>query len=365
MEDPEEVCICPEAFAELSEAQAAAIALKAAQPGSKLALLPPLDPRKALRCCGLALQACAKLRASKTPPDARYAALEKLYASFCAGGYLRALAKNEHEILFRTLCKAKSLPMLQATMLAGVDIASNGTHFGSSALGLAIDAGWEEGALSVSASMPPETCQKLQKEPGSFYAFLCERWDKWANAAPALCAIWKSKGADPNAFAGTSGAAIFGARTSRCPDALLFLAGQGADMNARDDRGDSAMHALARSQVPSGCHGMYLDIFKALAKAGCDPNGTDPEGLTPGEVARVSRNQAGIEFCAPYEEARKQRRQLDASLMQSQAELGLACAALLAAGFELKGPAGAKACTPEQALALAQNLKARPNGAGL
>lgn len=362
---PKEVFVCPEAFADLSEAQAAAFALASAQQGSKLSPLPPQEPRKALRCCGLALQACAKLCASNASPDARYQALEKLYAAFCAAGYLRPLAVSEHDILFRALCKAKSLPMLEATLQAGVDIAPDKTHFRSSALALAIENGWEEGALCISQNMSPETCQSLQKDPGSFYAFLCERWDKWSNAALALSAVWKSKGADPNAFAGTSNAAIFGARTSRCPDALLFLAGQGADMNARDDAGDSAMHALARSHVPPGCHGLYLELFKALAKGGCDPNGTDPEGLTPGAVARAGRNRPGIEFCAPYEEARRQRQLLEADLERSQSELGRACAALLAAGFELAGPGGAKATTPGQALALAQTLRPKPPGAGL
>jgi ankyrin repeat protein len=66
-------------------------------------------------------------------------------------------------------------------------------------------------------------------------------------------------------------------------DSLKFLLSQGADIDARDEAGDAALHIAIRDS--------RLLLVKRLIDQGADVNLADGEGRTPLELAGITRNR--------------------------------------------------------------------------
>jgi hypothetical protein len=84
--------------------------------------------------------------------------------------------------------------------------------------------------------------------------------------------------------------------------AVRLLLGQGADVNAHDDRRWTALH-YAASVAP-------LDVVKLLVANGADPNAADPQGITPVLVAAgLGRRDAArlLGASGPRQRARPKR----------------------------------------------------------
>ena len=68
-----------------------------------------------------------------------------------------------------------------------------------------------------------------------------------------------------------------------------YLIGLGADINAKDKDGYTAIHHVAR-------YDNWIEFVKALVTNGADVNAQDNFGMTPLDTAMLFKNSAAIEY---------------------------------------------------------------------
>ena len=133
--------------------------------------------------------------------------------------------------------------------------------------------------LAAMEADPPERMRKRLNDAlqGAVYS----------NENPAVAATLIDAGADPNARDGFGDTALHkAALTNAEPDIVKVLLAAGADIAARDENGDTPLHAaFARTRRLEREDPGLTKAVRTLLEAGADPNARDRRGRTALQVA--------------------------------------------------------------------------------
>lgn len=143
---------------------------------------------------------------------------------------------------------------------------------------------WNTPAFFQQASLDAlEQCLAAGADPNSRDA---DGWTPLHHAAQfadtlAVFAVLVAAGGDPDADEEAPSPLAIAAANNRPPGVIAALAHAGADPNAADDDGWTALHWAAK-------HADSPHVFATLGAQGADPNAADDSGWTPLHVASSS-----------------------------------------------------------------------------
>jgi ankyrin repeat protein len=111
---------------------------------------------------------------------------------------------------------------------------------------------------------------------------------------------WLSSGGNPNAAHPVSGARLLHAAAEQQDlDTIDLLLDTGADVNARDSYGQTALHISVDSELDTQGREESSDsmpVTARLLQRGADPTLRDNRDRTPGDWARAYGTEAGERF---------------------------------------------------------------------